>query len=380
MGQAPAPAPDAPNAPRPPANAKAPRKKLGKTGIEVPILCLGCCQTLDSKYDKRLHRAYQAGIDWFDTAEMYDNYNSHKTLAPFIHQIGDRKKLILTTKAFIKKDEATADGFKQAIEKCLRELETDYLDGFFIHMAHDERYLDPEFIKMADEMKKSGKIRFFGISTHDGSVVRMMTKAALGGVDAMMFRYNFREYGNLELNKAIDGAKKAGMGLIAMKTLASIPDDAEELKQFTSKNFTLIQAKLKAVWADERIDAIASQMGGVEHVQENVAAAVSPVKLSMEEFMQLHRLAANTCGWYCAGCTHHCESRIDQPVRVADTLRYLMYHECYGECAEAKRLYAALRPEERALDGVDFGAAAAACPQSIDLAARLAHAQRVLSA
>ncbi len=360
---------------------KVPRKKLGRTGIEVPIMMMGCCQTLDGKYDRRLHRAYQHGVDFLDTAQMYAEGQSHKTIAPFIKQVGGRDKLLIASKAHLKPEEASPERFEKEIDSCLTELETDYLDGFYMHMAHDEMYLEPRFLKMAEELKKKGKIRFFGISSHDGSVLRMMNKAATlpGGIDAVMFRYSFRQYGDLELNKAIDACKKAGIGLVAIKTLAAIPDDAEEIAPFRSKNFTPIQAKLKAVWADERIDALASQMGNVEQVIENVTAAVSDTPLTAEELMALHRHGAQTAHLHCNGCRQHCESCIDGPLRVADCLRYLMYYECYGKPEEARRLYHALGEEERGFEGVDLAAATGACPQGIDIAARLGKAKRLMS-
>jgi len=359
-----------------------PRKLLGSTGESVPILCMGCCQTLDPKYDKRLHRGYALGVDWLDSAQMYADGQNHKTIAPFIKQIGDRKKLFISSKVYLGTEEATPEKFVAELETCLADLETDYLDIFFMHMLQDEKLLGPDFIKMAEDLKKAGKIRFFGFSSHHGNVPEMMQAGAKlgGGIDAILFRYNFRQYGDAALNNAIDACKKAGIGLIAMKTLGSIPDDAEEAKVWQSKDFTLTQAKLKAVWADERIDAIASQMGNVQHVMENTAAAISPVQLSMVDFQQLRRYAARTAGRYCMGCAQHCESRIDGAVRVADTLRYLMYHESYGERERACAAYRALRPEERRLDGVDFSRAMAACPQGIDIGRRLDEAQRILSA
>jgi len=65
-------------------------------------------------------------------------------------------------------------------------------------------------------------------------------------------------------------------------------------------------------------------------------------------------------------------------VKVADTLWYLMYHECYNDPARAAQLYGRLTPQQRSLDGVDFTAATAACPQGIDIAARLKAARRAL--
>ncbi len=367
----------------PEATQKVPRKPFGSTGVDIPIIQMGTCQTLDPVYDKRLHRCYQLGVDYIDTAQMYAEGQSHKTIAPFIKQVGDRKKLFVATKVHLTKDEATADKFKTQLDSCLADLEVDYVDLFYMHMTQHARLLEPEFIKMGEDLKKAGKIKFFGFSTHHGTVPEMMNigaKLGSGAIDAILFRYNFRQYGDMELNKAIDACKKAGIGLVAMKTLGSIPDDAEEAVPWLSKDFTLTQAKLKAVWADERIDSIASQMSSVQQVAENTAAAMSPVKLSMADYMQLNRLAAHTAHEHCLGCEQHCETRIEGGLRVADTMRYLMYHDCYGEKAEARRRYAALCAGERDFDGVDLSAATVACPQGIDIARRLERARQMLSA
>ncbi len=360
---------------------KVPRRTLGNTGESVPVIMMGTNQALDPKYDKRLHRAYQLGVDYIDTAEMYAGGQSHSQIAPFIKQVGDRKKLWITSKAHISLSDDGPKEFEQALDKALADLGTDYLDLFFMHMAHEENFLDKRFLDMGEALKKSGKIRYFGFSAHDGSVPRMLEKAAAlgGGIDAVLFRYNFRMYGDVAFNKALDAAHKAGIGLIAMKTLAAIPKDAEEIVPFTSKDFTLTQAKLKAVLADERIAGIASQMSNVEQVMENTGAVLSDQELAMNDFMQLHRLAGLTACEYCIGCGL-CEGKVDGPLRIADTMRYLMYHDCYGKQDEARALYRKLAAAERDFGRADLHAAKAACPQGIDIPAKLAQAQRVLSA
>lgn len=364
----------------PPAQ-QVPRKQLGKTGADVPIILMGGSQKFDTTYDKRLHRAFQMGCNYIDTAQMYAGGQSQLTIAPFIKQIGDRKKLWITSKVRLYNDAATPENYKTNLDKCLADLETDYLDMFFMHMIKDERMLDPEFIKMGDDIKKSGKSRFFGFSCHDGNVPELMQKAAkVGGIDAIMFRFNFRQYGDVKLNQAIDACKAAGIGLIAMKTQASVPDDLEKVVEFQSKNFTLGQAKLKSVWADNRIDAAVSGMTNVQLVQENCTAAMSPVQLSMAEFTQLHRLAALTASYHCKGCTHICESRINGQLKIGDALRYLMYFESYGDPETARLLYNALPAIERDFDGVDLAEASRACPQGIDIERRLRAARQYLLA
>jgi predicted aldo/keto reductase-like oxidoreductase len=229
-------------------------------------------------------------------------------------------------------------------------------------------------------MRKSGKTRFFGFSCHGGKVAELLDKAAeVGGIDAIMFRYSFARYGDLELNKAIDKCKKAGIGLIAMKTQESVPDEQEQVVRFRSENFNLAQAKLKAVWADERIDAAVSHMDNTTKLAENVAAAKSPVQLSMTEYQQLRRLATATAAYSCQGCAHLCEARVEGEVKIADSLRFLMYYECYGEKDKARKLFRELSPAERAIGTVSYGDAEAVCPQGIRIAERMERARRLLA-
>lgn len=204
--------------------------------------------------------------------------------------------------------------------------------------------------------------------------------AQTGGIDAIMFKYNFWQYGDAQLNRAIDAAHKAGIGLIAMKTQGSIPADQEEVVKFRSKNFTLGQAELKSVWADERITAAISAMFSVQPVDESAKAAMSPAELSMNEFTQLNRLAALTALYYCKGCRDICEFRVDGQLNIADALRFLMYHDSYGDSKTARLLYNALPPIERDFQSVDLTQATAACPKGIDIERRLSAARAYLLA
>ncbi|MBI2436071.1 MAG: aldo/keto reductase [Candidatus Hydrogenedentes bacterium] len=364
----------------PPLAGTVPRRKLGSTGEEIPMLYMGGSQKFDTKYDKLLHRAFKLGINYIDTAEMYAQGQSHAGVAVFQQQVG-RKNLWITTKAALTGTKMTPENYKTHLDKCLEELQTDYADMFFMHMIQSEDNLEPDFLKMGEEIKKSGKAKYFGFSCHHGNVAQLLQKAAkVGGIDAIQFRFNFRQYGDTELNNAIDACKKAGVGLLAMKTQSSIPNDIEKVVEFQSKNFNLFQAKLKSVWADDRIDAAVSGMTNVQVLTENAAAAMSPVQLTMNEFHQLNRLARLTAPYACLGCNHICESRIAGKLKVADALRYLMYHECYGDPETARLLYAALTPEERDFDGLDLSEAINTCPQGIRIDKRLRRAKELLLA
>lgn len=353
-----------------------PRRQLGATGTTVPILHLGTAQSMDPVYDKIMHRCFREGVDCIDTAIGYGWGSSHKAIANFVDQMGDRKKLWITSKS----GAWSASGFMREADKCLDQLKTDYLDLYMMHGISSQGDLSKDYLKVGESLKKSGKIRFFGFSIHSGDVSGLMNKAAqTGGVDAIMFRYNFRRYGDRELNLAIDACKKAGIGLIAMKTMGGVSPQEESVVNFRSQNFTLAQAKLKSVWEDERIDSIVSEMQNVQQVVENVNAARSTARLSAAEFHQLNRIAARTDHLACNGCSHLCESVLSGGTRIADQLRYLMYHETYGETARAQELYRSLRTEEKVFQKEEIINASRQCPQKIDIAARLKYAQSVLA-
>lgn len=352
-----------------------PRRSLGNTGLPVPILQLGTAQRLNPRYDKIMHRCYRDGVSWFDTALTYGWGASHRAIANFIDQIGDRNGLWLTSKSASR----TPRGLVRDMDKALAELRTDYLDLYLMHGIDDIAMLGRDYRQVGEQLRRAGKTRLFGFSCHDGNVAALLNEAArIGGVDAILFRYNFRRYGDRELNLAIDACHRAGVGLLAMKTMGSVPAAIEAVVDFRSQRFTLGQAKLKSVWADERITSLVSEMDSVQVVRENVAAAKSVVALGAQEMRQLHQLAALTAGYACNGCSHLCEAAAGAKVAIAAPLRYLSYFECYGKKERARQLYREIPEAARAHCAERLQAAAAVCPQGIDITARLRRAQTLL--
>lgn len=357
-------------------NRKMPRRVLGKTGVKVPILQLGTSQSLDRRYDKILHRCFREGVNGLDTALSYGWGSSHRAIANFISQIGDRRKLWITSKS----NAWTVRGLINDVDECLEQLETDYLDLYLMHGINSTGNLDRDYLEAGEKLRKSGKIRFFGFSNHGSNIVPLMHRAAkTGGIDAILFRYNFRRYGESELNRAIDACKKAGIGLIAMKTMGGVSDSEETVVEFQSNNYTLAQAKLKAVWADERIDTVVSEMHNIREVRENVAAAKSEWMLSRKEQNQLIQLADRTAHLSCMGCSHICENVTSRPIPIADSLRFLMYYEAYGKRDTARQLFQELPLSARNFEPSELLKASQLCPQKIDIAFRMGKARELLA-
>jgi predicted aldo/keto reductase-like oxidoreductase len=353
-----------------------PRRVLGKTGETVPILLMGGSMAFDQVFDPKLAEAYRYGVNYVDTADCYAGGTSETAVGAFHSRAKLRKRLWITSKS----DEHDPAGFKRVFERSLQRMKTSYIDLYFLHMLQDSRYLNKEMMRTAEQLKKRGKLRFFGFSCHDGNVAELLQLAAkTPWVDAVMFRYNFRKYGDRELNKAIDACVKAKVGLIAMKTQSSAASFKEKWVPFKQTGtWNKYQAVLKSVWADERISAAVSAMDTLEKLRENIRAALNKSKLTALEQHELERYAAATRSMACDGCDHLCGGCLNAPVRIGDTMRYLMYHDVYGQQEEARRLFTALPAAAQQLEGVDFGPASAACPHGVDIGWHMRRAATVL--
>lgn len=354
---------------------RVPRKTLGKTGQQIPILLMGGAMNLDQVFDPKLAEAFRFGVNYYDTADCYAGGTSETAVGNFLERSKKRDQAWITTKS----DEHSPEGMEKVLQKSLQKLKTDHVDMFFMHGLTNANYLSLEMGKMADKLKKEGKIRFIGFSCHDSNVVELLTKASqVGFVDAVMFRYNFRQYGDGPLNTAMDACKKAGVGMIAMKTMGAAVSLEAKVKQFQSQNFSKPQAILKAIWADDRITAAVSHMDTLEKLKENIAAALNKTQITQADIMALEQYAQSTKHLYCEGCQHICGAAVPAGIQIGTTLRYLMYHDSYGEPERARELFAKLPQEAQQIEAVDYTKAAELCPNGIDITKHMQRASAVL--
>ena len=358
---------------------KVPRRVLGKTKKSVPILLFGGAVPLDTRFDPKLAEAFRFGVNYIDTADCYLDGNSEIAVGNFWKKARlKREDFWITSKS----DRHDSPGLIQTLDAGLKKMKTDFVDLYFLHALTDADYLNPAMAKTAEKLKKAGKIRHIGFSCHDGNVVELLNAAAQRSwIDAIMFRYNFRRYGDKELNKAMDACHKAGIGLIAMKTQGSEAGFADQWKKFEKTGkWTKHQAVLKAVWEDQRITAAVSAMKNFTQLRQNIQAALDKNKLTQAEHDALDRYAAATRSLACDGCDHLCGPAVQAPVQIGTTMRYLMYHDVYGEPEKARALFDKLPAEAKALANVDFSGANRACPYGVDVAAHMARAQELFTA
>lgn len=348
-----------------------PSVTLGKTGQEVSRLGMGTSWDVDPAFVQRM---LAGGVRYIDTAEAYENGEAEKTIGLVLERTKKRKDVYLVTKNSSYRKATGAEGAKSIrkhLDDSLTRLRTDYVDSYYFHGitgAQIPLLFDPAMKSLFESLKKENKIRFCGLSCHDGRLVEVVEAAAkCGWIDQIMIQYNFRTMDKDDLRRAVDSASKANLGLVAMKTQAganayNLPGNNAKYDDFAAKGFKKEQAAIKAVFADERFHVVVSEMTNMDQFRDNSEATRSPLTPKQARLLEEHR--QKTANMYCHGCGHLCETAA-RGVPVATVLRYLRYYSEYGKREAARALYQALPPEARDLASADLAAAEKACPHGL---------------
>ena len=346
---------------------------LGKTGQKVPALGMGTSWVLQPSF---VQAALYAGVRYIDCSESYEGGYCEKVLGEVLERTKMRKDVYLVTKNSRAKvgGPQAFQAYERRLNASLERLRTDYVDCYYLHGVGGGEIplLSDPYVKAAfEKLKKSGKIRFCGLSCHDRRLPEIVTAAAqCGWIDQIMIQYNYRTMGQDSIRRALDLAAKANLALVAMKTQGGAGSFGEvnaapKFQEFLDKGLKKEEAAIKTVFADGRMQAVVSEMTTRDMLRENIAAAAAPV-LSARDQKLLDEYRQATAHLYCHGCGHHCEPAAGG-VAVAEILRFLRYDEVYGKRRRARELYQALPPEARNLAGADLDAAQAACPHGLPI-------------
>jgi len=179
-------------------------RPLGKTGLQVPVISFGVMRSDDSGLCKA---AYDKGIRLFDTANVYLGGNSEIMLGKFFKDY-PRNSFILATKVKPGTDmsgkptaQSTPEKFLETFNVSLSRLQMDYVDILYIHDVSSPEILEYKpVINTIKKLKKDGKIRYMGFSTHrnEAEVINFAASADLW--DVILTQYNYKLSYLAELN------------------------------------------------------------------------------------------------------------------------------------------------------------------------------------
>lgn len=286
----------------PPAAVKVPDNPLGRTGVRVSRLGIGCAYFQRKRVtpdDVRgtLHRALELGVNYLDTAPNYGSVETgfaEEKMGPAIAEIRD--KVFLVTKT----EEPTYEGTWKLLRQSLRRMRTDRVDLVHLHNFGDENlwgdrkriFGDNGAMAALREAKRQGVVRFIGASGHVHPT-RFHEALDSGEIDVLMNAVNFvvRHTYDFE-HKVWSRARHMGVGLVAMKVLGGA---ARELGGFKLDE----QYYERAIRYALSVPGIATAVIGLENVAEldKAAAVVAGSKpLSSEEDLALAKVGLELAG------------------------------------------------------------------------------------
>lgn len=272
---------------------------LGATGIMVSRMCFGSLTIGPTQKNKSLAEskviiaaALDRGVNFFDTADLYNNYAQLKLALEL------KRDVIISTKSY----DYTAAGVRKSLDRALTELGRDYVDLYLLHEQESRKTIEGHWEAIAEliKCKEAGRVRAIGISTH--RIEGVIAATQFPELEVIHPLINLTGIGiedgsAAEMLVAIHEAKQQGKGIYAMKPLGGGNLLAQKQACF---DFILGQADL---------DAIAIGVQSVEEVRYNVRKFNGePISAQLEAAVAGSSKAIHISDWCegCGECAKHC--------------------------------------------------------------------------
>jgi len=345
---------------------------LGKTGLKVSDVSCGAISLFESNV---IRYAHECGVNYFDTAEGYLRGRGEAYVGQGLK--GVRDKAIITTKhPFDFRQKIDKASVIKRMEESLKRLQSDYVDVAMAHGVGDLSLLlnSQEILSAYEQLKKEGKVRFTGFSTHNA---KLTLKQALETDFAQVVLVMYNHMEGKEIEPLIKAAREKGIGTVAMKIFAGGMQG--NLKAMVSPEVSYPQAAIRWVMSNPDIDTCIPTFSSYSHVEEYVAASGQPLDRAALAMLSRYREQAHSL--YCRVSCTECLSACPSNVAVNDVLRYAMYFENYGMEKEAMAYYAEMEPYRKPLGCAECaGLCEKACPYGLRVRPRLLHSHDILTA
>jgi len=290
--------------------------RLGFGSMRLPMTEVEGKQVVDEdKAIPLIHRAFELGVNYIDSAWFYCDHLSEYTVGKALK--GWRDRVYLSTKYPFEKDYT----LRQLLEIQMTKLDVDYIDFYHLHgigawLLTSERR--DEYIRELTQAKEEGLIRHIAFSFHDKPEV-MPQLVDLGIFESVLCQYNLLDRAN---EPGMAYAKAHGLGVVVMgpvgggRVAGMAPETAKRLGITVRSSAELA---LRFVLANPNVDCALSGMNALEQVEENAATAsntdplspdeVAGINAAMEENKRLAELYCTGCNY----CTPHCPQEINIP-------------------------------------------------------------------
>ena len=368
-------------------------RQLGRTGLRVSQLGFGAMRLPMKEVDgaevvdrelaiPMIHRAFETGVNYIDTAVGYCNQDSQRVVGEALK--GWREKIVLSTKNhYYGEDEKEWWGH---LEDSLERLDVDYIDIYNHHGINWERYeknVEPRVSKWMRKAKDQGLIKHICTSFHDDNEA-LIKIVDTGYVESITLQYNLL-YRDLE--EGIAHAREQNVGIVVMGPVGGgrLGGSSEVLAEAVPGIKRVPELALRFVLSNPNVTVALSGMSTMQHVVENVATATDESSLS-EEDVQLIRehmeRLAEMAKLYCTGCKYcmPCPNEVNIP----HIFELYNMGQVYGLWDIARERYESF-PDQQWVGGkqadacIECGECEEKCPQNIQIIAQLKDAHKALA-
>jgi predicted aldo/keto reductase-like oxidoreductase len=339
-------------------------RTLGRTALKITVVSFGAMLTPEAEV---IRTAFENGLNYVDTARKYMDGKNEGIVAAALK--GRRDKVHVATKTLptsSSREEITRD-----VETSLRTLQTDYIDVIQLHnLTGKDRVFNPETREALLRLRKQGKVRFFGVTTHKNQpeVLNALVEDRDRFFDTALVAYNFKS--DNDTREAIAKAAGAGIGIIAMKTQAG--GYATGAQDSISPH----QAALKWVLQNTHITTAIPGMKDMTELREDIAVMGMPFGTADER--ALRRYDAAVKSYYCNFCGK-CEATCTMGVEISTINRSLMYAEGYRNPGLALSTYREVPLTASASACLGCSTCTAQCVHGLDVRAKMERARKLLA-
>ena len=333
-----------------------------------------------------IHRAFEAGINYIDSAVGYCNHDSQRAVGDALK--GWRDKIVVSTKNH-HYDKADDKGWWTNLEDSLECLQVEYIDVYNFHGNTWNRFTQdvdgPDGVyRHMLKAKDQGLIRHISCSFHDNC------EALIKIVDTGMFDSITCQYSLLDRDRedGIAHAHEKNVGIVVMGPVGGgrLGETGGEFAASLPAGVTSTpELALRFVMANPNVSIALSGMSTMQHVEENIATANREESLSddertaiagaVEQLKEMSDLYCTGCG-YCQPC--------EQGVAIADIFRQRNLYQVYDAKSAAREKYAQMIQRDRenkkpATACVECGECEPKCPQDIKIMEQLKEAHELLT-
>lgn len=370
--------------------------RLDRYGNKISILGYGCMRFTQkagkidlAKAEKEILAAYEAGVNYYDTAYVYGG--SEAALGGILEKNGIRDSVNIATKLphyMIRK----ADSMEKIFSEELKRLRTDHVDYYLMHMLTDvgtwERLKSLGIEEWLEEKKKSGAVRQVGFSYHGNSDMFCRLVDAYDW-DFCQIQYNYLDENSQAGRTGLKYAASKGIPVIIMEPLRggklvnNLPSKAAKLFKEYPVRRSPAEWALRWLWNQPEVTCVLSGMNSVEMVKENVktaSEAAGEFTAAEEELLEnVVREINAKMKVGCTGCRYcmPCPAKVDIPGTFAAYNRLATDGKFTG--LREYFMCTALRKESTSASNcVECGKCELHCPQHIEIRKELKNARKEL--